>query len=62
LTDLSSNDRAFFFFYWNQSEDVLICEKLSDELNISLFIFQGAGRKIPGGATLIFQVEMIAFL
>ena len=33
-----------------------------NEMNNVFSIFQGAGRKIPGGATLVFQVEMVAFL
>ena len=34
---------------------------VNEMINV-LSIFQGAGRKIPGGATLVFQVEMVAFL
>ena len=58
---LSPNDRANFSLNLNQSENVLICEKIY-QLNIFFPTFQGAGRKIPGGATLIFRVEMVAFL
>ena len=54
------NDRAFFFFYLNQSEDVNMLK--INEMNNVFSIFQGAGRMIPGGATLVFQVEMVAFL